>query len=115
MRSNLLFLVRRWSSGRLRSNLHALVNRWSSGRLLSNLHALVSPWSSGWLLSNLHTLVRLWSSGWLLSNLHALVGQGDEREFAAGAGDDGTSDLGPRLGSNLTASPVSSSVSGELQ
>jgi len=59
--------------------------------------------------------MRLWSSGWLLSNLHALVSQGDEGQFAASAGDDGTSDLGSRLGSNLTTSPVSSSVSGELQ
>ena len=97
------------------SNLLVLVRLERSSWLLSNLHAPVRRWSSGWLRGNLHTLVRLWSSGWLLSNLHALVSQGDERAFAAGAGDDGTSNLGPRLGSSLTASPVSSSVSGGLQ
>ena len=81
------------------SNLLFLVRRWSSGRLRSNLHVLVSPWSSGW----------------LLSNLHALMGQGDKRAFAASAGKNGTSNLGARLCSSFTASPVSSSVSGGLQ
>ena len=59
--------------------------------------------------------MHLLSSGWLLSNLHALMSQCNDRQFAASAGDDCTSDLGPRLGSNLTTGPASSSGSGGSQ